>query len=92
VEYDKAKMELDKATEATNSNNLKKRSTMTEVKQFKEQRDEVRRWERANEEKVIVLDYTADSFTGSIHPTSLAVAALSPHQRDQRIYTQSGRS
>lgn len=51
-EYEEAKEALDKATEASNTNYAKKRGMLTEVKQFKEQREEVRQWEKMREEKV----------------------------------------
>jgi structural maintenance of chromosome 1 len=43
---------MDKATDASNSNYAKKRGMLTEVKQFKEQREEVRQWEKMRNEKV----------------------------------------
>lgn len=50
--YDKAKEELDKATDASTSNYAKKRSMASEVKHFREQKEEVKQWEKLNREKV----------------------------------------
>lgn len=51
-EYTEAKELLDKATDASNSNYAKKRGMLTEVKHFKEQREEVRQWEKMRDAKV----------------------------------------
>lgn len=50
--YEAAKAEQDKATEASTANYAKKRSMLTEVKHFKEQRDEVRQWEKLQDARV----------------------------------------
>ena len=50
--YEEAKTSQDKATEASNATYAKKRGMLTEVKHFKEQRDEIRQWERLRDAKV----------------------------------------
>ena len=50
--YEKAKEDLDKATDASTSNYARKRGMASEVKHFREQREEVKQWERLNREKV----------------------------------------
>ncbi|ORY27190.1 hypothetical protein BCR39DRAFT_538898 [Naematelia encephala] len=49
--YEAAKAEQDKATEASTTNYAKKRGMLSEVKHFKEQRDEVRQWERLRDSR-----------------------------------------
>ena len=51
AEYEKAKEDLDKATEASTSNYAKKRSMLTEAKLFREQKAEVKQWERLERQK-----------------------------------------
>jgi len=50
--YNAAKAAQDKASETSQSNYAKKKSMLTEVKHFKEQRDEIKQWERLNDDKV----------------------------------------
>ena len=50
--YQNAKDAQDKATEASTANYAKKKSMITEVKQFKEQREEIKMWEKMQSEKV----------------------------------------
>jgi structural maintenance of chromosome 1 len=50
--YNAAKAAQEKATEASTSNYTKKRGMLTEVKHFKEQKEEVKQWERLRDEKV----------------------------------------
>jgi structural maintenance of chromosome 1 len=52
ADYDAAKIEQDKATEAANANYAKKKGMVNEVKHFKEQKEEINRWERMEDEKV----------------------------------------
>jgi structural maintenance of chromosome 1 len=51
-QYDAAKAAQDKATEASTANYAKKRGMLNDAKHFKEQRDEVRQWERMRDAKV----------------------------------------
>ena len=51
VMYEEAKAAQDKATDASQANYTKKRSMLTEVRHFKEQRDEVRQWEKLQNAK-----------------------------------------
>ena len=50
--YGVAKEALEKATEASTANYAKKKSMSTEVKQFKEQKEEIKLWEKMQSEKV----------------------------------------
>lgn len=52
AQYEQAKADLEKASEASTSGYAKKRSMLSEVKHFKEQQEEVKQWERMNREKV----------------------------------------
>lgn len=45
-DYEAAKVEQEKASEAANANHAKKRSMLTEAKHFKEQTAEVKQWEK----------------------------------------------
>lgn len=75
--YEKAKEDLDKATDASTSNYAKKRSMASEVKHFREQRDEVKQWERLNREKVQSL--MAILIAGYCYATSFLVEVISSH-------------
>jgi structural maintenance of chromosome 1 len=50
--YEAARAAQDKATEASTSNYAKKRGILSEVKLFKEQKEEVRQWEGLRDSKV----------------------------------------
>lgn len=50
--YDKAKDDLDRTADTFTSNYAKKRTMASEVKHFREQREEVKQWERLNRDKV----------------------------------------
>ncbi len=50
--YEEAKASQEKATEASTANYSKKRSMAVEVKHFREQRDEIRQWEKLRDAKV----------------------------------------
>lgn len=52
AEYEKAKVASDKATEASTLNYTKKRSIAGEFKHYKEQKEEVERWEALKVEQV----------------------------------------
>jgi hypothetical protein len=52
ADYETARAEQDKATEASAANYAKKRSYNTEVKHFKEQTDEIKMWQKKNDLKV----------------------------------------
>jgi structural maintenance of chromosome 1 len=52
LEYNKAKEEQDRAAEAANANNAKKRSMITERKHFEVQTAEIRQWQALCDEKV----------------------------------------
>ncbi|WVR05191.1 hypothetical protein IAU60_002203 [Kwoniella sp. DSM 27419] len=57
--YEAAKAAQDKATEASTSNYAKKRSMITEVKHFKEQKEEIRLWEKKrNDENALIQRHT----------------------------------
>nr|XP_019042266.1 cohesin complex subunit psm1 [Kwoniella bestiolae CBS 10118]OCF21196.1 cohesin complex subunit psm1 [Kwoniella bestiolae CBS 10118] len=49
--YEAAKAAQDKATEASTANYAKKRSIITEVKHFKEQKEEILQWEKLRDAK-----------------------------------------
>ncbi|OCF71781.1 cohesin complex subunit psm1 [Kwoniella mangroviensis CBS 8886] len=49
--YEAAKAAQDKATEASTANYAKKRSIITEVKHFKEQKEEIMQWEKLRDAK-----------------------------------------
>ncbi|WWC89989.1 uncharacterized protein L201_004919 [Kwoniella dendrophila CBS 6074] len=49
--YEAAKASQEKATEASTANYAKKRSIITEVKHFKEQKDEIMQWEKLRDAK-----------------------------------------
>jgi structural maintenance of chromosome 1 len=50
-QYELAKTAQEKATEASTANYAKKRGMLNDVRHLKEQRDEVRQWERMREAK-----------------------------------------
>lgn len=51
-QYEAAKLAQEKAAEAANANHAKKRSMLTEVKHFKDQKAEVDQWEQLRAAKV----------------------------------------
>lgn len=54
VQYNQAKAAWDKAVETATQNYSKKRGVAGELKQYKEQKSEVERWESMQEQKVCV--------------------------------------
>lgn len=50
--YEAAKEAQDKATEASTANYNKKRTMIAEVKQYKEQKEEMKQWERLRQNRV----------------------------------------
>lgn len=52
AEYERAKVASEKATETSTVNYTKKRSIAGEVKHYREQKDEIERWEQMKEEHV----------------------------------------
>jgi structural maintenance of chromosome 1 len=56
VEYERAKAASEKATDASTVNYTKKRSIAGEVKHYREQKEEIQRWEEMKLEKVIRPD------------------------------------
>ncbi|WWC69419.1 uncharacterized protein I206_103358 [Kwoniella pini CBS 10737] len=53
--YEAAKASQEKATEASTANYAKKRSIITEVKHFKEQKDEIMQWEKLRDAKDLLV-------------------------------------
>ena len=52
AQYEQAKADLEKAAEASTVNYNKKRGMQSEARLFREQKEEVDRWEKINDEKV----------------------------------------
>lgn len=58
AEYEKAKAASEKATEASTVNYTKKRSIAGEVKHYREQKEEIERWEELKKERVSFTSLT----------------------------------
>lgn len=93
--YEAAKAAQEKATEASTANYAKKRSMLTEVRHFKEQREEIKQWEKLCDDKVsldltIIVSFAQCS--GRPSSASSALALVSSHGGDIPIGSSGGRS